>query len=231
MESVSDIPISMSFSKLNTYENCPKRFYYTYVAKDALPIVETEQMQRGTRIHSSLELYGRSGDEQYLTRESHKFKGIVSRINGGNGDKYYEYQMSITKDRNPCDWDSVSLWLRGIADVLVVDGANAVCLDYKTGKPKTDTTQLMIFALLTFCHFPEVESVASSFLWLANDTYTSVEYKRKWADSYWESLEQRINKVHKSVLNDDFPTRPTKLCNWCLAQKICPDAYEERRRR
>lgn len=227
----NEIPISMSFSKLNTYESCPKRFYYTYVAEDALPVVETEQMLRGTRVHNSLEHYGRTGDDSFLTAESSKYAGIVDRLKKSSGDRYYEHKMSISKDKNPCEWDSDALWLRGIADVLIVNGDLAVCLDYKTGKPKTDTSQLNIFALLTFCHFPEVQSVSSSFLWLANDAVTSVTHERKYADLYWTALEARIGRVHESVVNNDFPTRPTKLCNWCLAKKICPDAYEERRRR
>ena len=223
--------VSMSFSKLNNFENCPKRFYYTYIDTGALPQVETEQMKRGTRVHNSLELYGRTGDAQHLTTESKKYKDVVDRILSASGDKYYEFNMAITKSKDICSWDSPNLWLRGIADVLIVDGSTAHCLDYKTGKVKNDSTQLQIFSLLTFAHFPKVEEVNTGYLWLAHDELSAMTYSRSYLSSFWESIEARIDKVYEAIETDTFPTRPTKLCGWCQAKEICPDAYEERRRR
>lgn len=188
-------------------------------------------MAMGTRVHSNLENYAKSGDVTHLTPESNKYKNIVDRINSQSGDKYFEYMMAITADKAPCEWESEKLWFRGIADVLVVDGKTAYCLDYKTGKPKSDPTQLMIFSLLTFAHFPEVEEVNTSFLWLAFDHITSMPFKRQFANSYWEGIEARVARVHESEATNNYPTKPSKLCNWCAAKELCPDAYEERGRR
>jgi RecB family exonuclease len=221
----------MSFSKLNTFENCPKRFYYSYIDTEALPQVETEQMKRGTRVHTSLEMYGRTGDTAHLTAESRKYREIVDKILSADGDKYYEHNMAITKSKSPCSWDAESLWLRGIADLLVVNADKAFCFDYKTGKPKDDHTQLIIFSLLTFAHFPEVETVSTGYLWLSHDSLSAASYHRSESEYLWDSIEPRLNKVFDALNNNNFPTRPTRLCGWCQAKEICPDAYQERRRR
>jgi hypothetical protein len=223
-------PFPMSFSKLNTYEQCPKKFWHIYLDQ-TFPQRETEQMARGTRMHSSLEHYGKTGDIAKLTAETRKFKPMMDRVREVEGDKYYEHKMAITIDKTPCAWDDEILWFRGIADVLIVNGATAYCLDHKTGKPKHDATQLALFALLTFAHFPDVEEVKSSFLWLAYDDLSHTSYQRRFADDLWRGLETRLQYVQDDIETKTFMCKPSKLCGWCPAQDICEEAYEERSRR
>lgn len=222
-------PFSMSFSKLNTFENCAKRFFYTYI--EPLPQTTSYESAVGTRVHKALENYGRTGDATHLTEESIKHKRIVDNILSRNGDKYYEYQMAIAATKEPCAWDATELWFRGIADVLVVDGNLAFCLDYKTGKPKNDPTQLTLLALLTFAHFPSVEEVKSGFLWLAHDDLSITTYQRRYSDALWGALESRIQRAQEAVAKGEYPCTPTKLCGWCPAQDICEEAYREKRKR
>jgi len=224
----------LSFSRLNTFETCPQKFEYLYVTKQVKD-TDNEFTLYGTRVHSALEAYGRAAAgltdvtqaiEQLedATPDIAKHYPLVRRIAERPGTKYFEHQLSVRRDHTPCGWFDADVWLRGIADVLVVDGHRAWCLDWKTGKPKSDPTQLQLFAALIFEHFPEVDEVTTSFVWLAHDDITNATHQRRFAPSLWLSLEPRFVRVQESVDLGVFKTKPSGLCPYCPAKGICADA-------
>jgi predicted RecB family nuclease len=185
-------------------------------------------------VHEVLELYGKDELQKPLGLEAEqtlkKWGGLVDRIKSKKGEKYYEYQMAIDKGRNPTGWYDADAYFRSIADVLVVDGATAYCLDYKTGKVKDNPTQLQLFAAMVFAHFPEVQEVKTSFIWLKFDKVDNTTYKRDYLEALWNGLQPRLDMVKEVVDLGYFKTKPSGLCPWCPAQDICPDARLRGRR-
>lgn len=211
----------MSYSRLSTFENCPQQFDYLYVTKN-VQVVESEAMAYGTRVHEALEMYAKSRDEKYLTRETRKWKSLIDRLLEKKGTHLYEYQMAVTPELEPCDWMAKDVWLRGIADVLVVDGDTAYCLDWKTGKVRDNPTQLQLFACMVFLHFPEVKTVKTAFVWLNFDQVTDMVYKRSMFDPMWRNLMQRFDYAQETIDLGVFEAKPSGLCRWCAARDICP---------
>jgi predicted RecB family nuclease len=211
----------MSYSRLSTFENCPQQFDYLYVTKN-VQVVESEAMAYGTRVHEALEMYAKSRDEKYLTRETRKWKSLIDRLLEKKGTHLYEYQMAVTPELEPCDWMAKDVWLRGIADVLVVDGDTAYCLDWKTGKVRDNPTQLQLFACMVFLHFPEVKTVKTAFVWLKFDQVTDMVYKRSMFDPMWRNLMQRFDYAQETIDLGVFEAKPSGLCRWCAARDICP---------
>jgi len=211
----------MSYSRLSTFENCPQQFDYLYVTKN-VQVVESEAMAYGTRVHEALEMYAKSRDEKYLTRETRKWKSLIDRLLEKKGTHLYEYQMAVTPELEPCDWMAKDVWLRGIADVLVVDGDTAYCLDWKTGKVRDNPTQLQLFACMVFLHFPEVQTVKTAFVWLKFDQVTDMIYKRSMFDPMWRNLMQRFDYAQETIDLGVFEAKPSGLCRWCAARDICP---------
>ena len=211
----------MSYSRLSTFENCQQQFDYLYVTKN-VQVVESEAMAYGTRVHEALEMYAKSRDEKYLTRETKKWKSLIDRLLEKKGTHLYEYQMALTPELEPCDWMAKDVWLRGIADVLVVDGETAYCLDWKTGKVRDNPTQLQLFACMVFLHFPEVQTVKTAFVWLKFDQVTDMVYKRSMFDPMWHNLTQRFDYVQETIDLGVFEAKPSGLCRWCAAKDICP---------
>lgn len=211
----------MSYSRLSTFENCQQQFDYLYVTKN-VQVVESEAMAYGTRVHEALEMYAKSRDEKYLTRETRKWKSLIDRLLEKKGTHLYEYQMALTPELEPCDWMAKDVWLRGIADVLVVDGDTAYCLDWKTGKVRDNPTQLQLFACMVFLHFPEVQTVKTAFVWLKFDQVTDMIYKRSMFDPMWRNLMQRFDYVQETIDLGVFEAKPSGLCRWCAARDICP---------
>lgn len=220
--------VSMSYSRLSTFEQCPAKFDYLYVSKSVRDM-GSEASEYGNRVHEVLELYGKGElDHDSLSLEGkqtlEKWGELVDRINNKRGEKYYEYQMAVDQGLAPCDWFSDSAYIRSIADVLVVDGSRAYCLDYKTGKVKDNPTQLQLFAAMVFWHFPEVETVKTSFIWLMHKQTTDAEYKRKHLEALWNGLKPRFDHLVDTVDIGMFDTKPSGLCPWCPARDMCPDA-------
>jgi RecB family exonuclease len=218
----------LSFSRLSTFEQCPAQFDYLYVSK-RVQSTSNEAADYGDRVHKVLEAYGNGTlDEQTLSEEGRstlkQWGAVVDKITSRSGTKLYEHQMAVNRELKPVDWFASDVWIRSIADVLVVDGDTAYCLDYKTGKVKENPTQLQLFAAMVMWHFPEVNTVKTSFIWLKFNQTTNAKYERRFLDALWRGMEPRFDKVQEIIDLGVFNTKPSGLCPWCPAKAICPDA-------
>ena len=212
----------LSFSRLSTFESCESKFEFLYVTK-RVKDADNEFTVYGTRVHDALEKYGK-GEIDELPAEVEQWGGLVNKILAVPGDKYFEQQMALTYDLVPCDWFAADVWLRGIADVLIVNGKLAYCLDWKTGKVKENPTQLQLFAAMVFAHYPEVEEVKTSFVWLAHGQTTDAVFQRSKVQHIWNAIKPRLGRVQDAVDLGVFKSKPSPLCRWCPARELCGDA-------
>lgn len=218
----------LSFSRLSTFEQCQAQFDYLYVSKRVKNSMN-EASEYGDRVHKVLEAKGKGSlDESTLSLEGkqslERWGAVVDKITSRDGNKYFEHQMAVNRQLQPVDWFAKDVWIRSIADVLVVDGDTAYCLDYKTGKVKDNPTQLQLFAAMVMWHFPEVNTVKTSFIWLKFNEVTNAKYERRFLGALWGALEPRFTKVQEVIDLGVFSTKPSGLCPWCPAKDICPDA-------
>ena len=227
---LSKIPIS--YSRLSTFEQCGLKFEYLYITKQVVDL-GSEATNYGTRVHTALEVYGKElaiGDKQSATDkalagtngEAVLWFPLVDKIHAQQGDKYYEYKMSITADKKPCDWFASDVWLRSIADVLIVDGDKATILDWKSGKVRDNPSQMQIFAMMVMLHFPQVNTVKTSFVWLVYNKITNITFTRRMLDGLWSALSPRFDALQDAVDVGAFKAKPSPLCSWCAAKDICP---------
>ena len=230
----------LSFSRLSTFENCPAQFDYLYVSK-RVQNMSNEASEYGDRVHKVLEAYGLLGsDEERAVMRAEaaleekttlsKWAHIVDKILARPGQKLFEHQMAVNRQLQPVDWFAKDVWIRSIADVLVINGDTAYCLDYKTGKVKDNPTQLQLFAAMVMWLYPQVNTVKTSFIWLKFDDVTNAKYERRFLDSLWRALEPRFDKVQEVIDLGVFDTKPSGLCPWCPAKGFCPDARLKGRR-
>jgi hypothetical protein len=211
----------LSYSRVSTFKKCPAQFEALYVNKSVVDL-GSDATQYGERVHKSLEMYGRTGDEAELTRETKKWKNIVDSIKAQGGELHFEHKMSIDADCNPCGWFDEDVWFRGIADVLAIKDNRAYCGDYKTGKSRyEDAVQLQIFAALVMFTFPQVDIVRADFLWLVEDRHTQLTFDRVHLNTMWSRLTKQFDNIQEAVDLGVFVAKPSRLCNWCAAKDIC----------
>jgi CRISPR/Cas system-associated exonuclease Cas4 (RecB family) len=202
-----------SYSALKEYENCPKKYYEIRVAQN-YTVIPSEQMIYGTEVHKALEDYVKDGKE--LAVNYLRFKPAADALIDIPGEKYPEYEMALFRDKTPCDFANSNRWVRGIVDLLIVDGDYAFIVDYKTGSSKyPDPKQLRLMSLMTFAHFPNVNKIKAGLLFVMHGSFVTEEYTRDELDKSWAKFDGPLGRLDNSYDNNVWPPNPTPLCKYC----------------
>jgi CRISPR/Cas system-associated exonuclease Cas4 (RecB family) len=202
-----------SYSALKEYENCPKKYYEIRVAQN-YTVIPSEQMIYGTEVHKALEDYVKDGKE--LAVNYLRFKPAADALIDIPGEKYPEYEMALFRDKTPCDFADSNRWVRGIVDLLIVDGDYAFIVDYKTGSSKyPDPKQLRLMSLMTFAHFPNVNKIKAGLLFVMHGSFVTEEYTREELDKSWAKFDGPLGRLDNSYDNNVWPPNPTPLCKYC----------------
>ena len=213
-------PLTHSYSSIKMYENCPKRYLHERINKDVV-FEGSEATRYGERVHSDLE--NRLKNAVPLPEESKKHEELcVSLIElTKDAELLAERPLCLNANLTPTTWRASDAWLRSILDVLIIKDESAIVIDWKTGKRRVDFTQLDIFALQVFKHYPHIKSVKSSLVWLKENKLDCKTYKSNDTNLMWADLLARIEKINQSYITGNFPAKPSGLCPWCPAKNIC----------
>lgn len=201
------------YSKLKNFETCPKRHYEIDIAKN-FSDGEGEALVWGNRVHEAI------ADalirKMPLPAEMADYQKWLDRVQAGNGKLLVEQKFAITRDFQPTQWFGSNVWMRGICDALRVDGPVAIALDWKTGKMKIDSVQLMLMAQCIFAHHPQVRRIRTAFVWLQDDCETEETFDRNTIPREWVGLLPRVQELENAAKNMDYPAKPGRLCaRWC----------------
>ena len=202
-----------SFSKIKSFEQCPKKFYHLKVAKDYKE-PETEAMLYGTAVHEAAEEYIRDGKP--LPPEYEYIKAPLDSLNMKQGNKLCEYEMGLTADLEPCGFWDDDCWYRGIADLVILDEENktAWVIDYKTSKNTryADKGQLELMALCVFKHFPDIETVRGGLLFVVCNELIRETYGKESAGKLWEKWLADYNRMEQAWKKDVWNAHQSGLC-------------------
>jgi CRISPR/Cas system-associated exonuclease Cas4 (RecB family) len=202
-----------SFSSLKEYVNCPRQYQELKVLK-RYEKKATEQMLYGTVVHKACEDYvaeGKPLEKNYL-----RFKPVLDSLIEIPGTKYPEYEMALKADKTPCAFSDPTRWVRGIVDLLIVDGDHAFIVDYKTGSNRyPDPKQLKLMALMTFAHFPEVKIIKAGLLFVMHESFMDEQYTRDQIPKLWSYFSTDLERLNSSYENDIWNPNPSPLCGWC----------------
>jgi hypothetical protein len=205
--------IKWSYSGLKDFVNCPRQYNEVKVLK-RYEKKATVEMRYGTQVHSALEDYVKEGKP--LAKNYEHFGKQLDPLRDMEGVKYPEYRMALTINRQPCTFGAKDYWVRGIADLMVVDGDQGYIVDYKTGNNKyPDPKQLQLMALMGFEYFPEVTHFKAGLLFVAHNDFVTSEYQREKIDKYWDDFAPQLKRLQLSYENDVWQENPTPLCGWC----------------
>lgn len=204
-----------SFSSMSTFNNCPKQYELTYV-RPVIPYQETEATLWGTAVHEALEHYARDGVP--LTEKFLPYKKYADKILSLHGDPFFEKEFALTRNLEPCDFKDSAAWCRGIIDIGVINNDKAFAGDWKTGKVRPDSDQLMLFAGFVLQTYPQVESVKTAYIWLGAGKVTPKTYTRGDLPSIWEHFIRKAERLEAAYTSDKWHPKPSGLCNgWCGA--------------
>ncbi len=205
---------SWSFSALKTFETCPRKYHAEKVEK-LYPFEDTVHTIYGKKVHLACEEYIRDGKP--LPKGMEQFQDALDALNKIPGDKHCELEMALTADRQPTEFKAKEVWVRGIADLVIVNGDKARIVDYKTGSAKyPDKKQLELMSLMLFEYFPEVQEVKAALAFLLHDVVVKAKYQRDDAEKLWKKWESRTDILDAAFEHDNWPPNPNGLCRkWC----------------
>jgi len=210
------VKIQWSYSGLKDYKNCPRQFQQVKVLKNFTK-KQTQQMLYGTEVHKALEDYVRDGTP--LLKNYQRYQKQLDPLREMSGTKYPEHEMALTIDKQPCGFKDPNYWVRGIADLIVVDGDQGFIVDYKTGSNRyPDPKQLQLMALMGFKHFPEVKHFKAGLLFVAHEHFVTSEYAKDDEEKLWKDFWFDLERLRLSHENDHWMPNPTPLCGWCPVQ-------------
>lgn len=222
-----------SFSKFKNWVTCPKRYYEIDVQKNY--VEDTEQLKWGNEVHSAMAAaclhakgipcMGTGRDKVTaapLPATMAGYQKWIDVVKASPGTLLVERKYAITRQLQATSWFADNTWYRGICDLLMINNGIAVALDWKTGKVKPDSVQLMLMALCIFLHHPEVALVKTRFIWLQEDASTPETFTRDDLVRELSALIPRVNTLEKAHQTLTFPPNPGHLCRkWCPVTS-CP---------
>tara|TARA_R100001086_G_scaffold249970_1_gene192149 strand:+ start:315 stop:998 length:684 start_codon:yes stop_codon:yes gene_type:complete len=217
-----------SYSRLATFERCPKQFYYSSVAK-----IETPQhpaAERGTRIHDAAERYIK-GEDGVFPKDLLLFKEAFEDLQTGYqaGTVVVEEDWAFDIDWKPIGWDEENTWGRYKIDAYIQEPDRTVVIDFKTGRyagnEKTHEAQCALYAVATANRFPKVKNVQAELWYLDHGKISRHQFTKK-------DIKERKKNFHDramilSTATEFKPTPSLEACRWCHFGKagICRDVH------
>jgi hypothetical protein len=230
--------IPASHSSMDSYTQCPKKHYHLKIMKDVKE-APSEQMIWGIDVHQRCENNIKLG--QPLPANMKTYQWALDLVNGMKKSMgvWAELDVAITKEHTPTGFWDRDAWMRGKIDVLAMNEAHTSAFngDWKTGKVKPNSQQLLLSTLMCFDNYATLERVKTGFLWLAeadpakritqqlfikldNDTLQTTDDKGRpitmTFDEAWEPFVDTIEQMEWSLKHDTWPAKPSGLCKaWC----------------
>lgn len=219
-----------SFSKINSFLSCPRKFKYSYIDKIKVK-QEQYHLIRGKYIHHLLECYRNplkdsiKPHKQKIEDESVKEYKLLTAtfIASPTGQKYInqdcigrEIELAFDHKLSMCGYWDESCLFRGSIDRLNRINDSILCaVDWKTGKydPKRPpNNQLKFYALWCFMEYPEIKTVDCHYVYIETGNVTEYTYTRDDIKSLMKELLLKIKRIEKSRC---FIKNQTVLCEYC----------------
>lgn len=140
-----------------------------------------------------------------------------------------EELLAVDAAGQACDYDAPEAYMRGKADVLMIDGAVATIIDHKMqlNYETSDTFQMAIYAALVFMIYPYVEEVRTILHFAAPEMAfcgRAYRWTREAALQQYSiaqhliSLAEMGTGVEKKTLAE-----PGYYCQYCSVLHLCPE--------
>ncbi len=201
------------YSKLETFEKCPKKFEFQFIQK--LPQPGSPAMERGSKMHENIEAY-LNGWIQELMPECQSFQEAITALKAEKFTAEQAVGLDNAWNQLP-DWFDKRTWLRAKTDAMYLSGTHLVIIDFKSGKYRVPSTdQVELYAIVGSAMFPEAETVTAEYWYLD----TGETYSRDYTQAELKELRLKFEKrVAGLYSNETWKPQPSAECRWCPYSK------------
>lgn len=202
-----------SYSRLSTYEKCPKQFWYGYI--ENLPSFRPDPpaANRGKAIHTE--------GENYLLGKIHmyppSYQKVASHLMGLKMNKALpEMKMAVNAQWEAVDYKAPDAYFRGIIDVHYEhdEGKTVHVEDFKTGQVYPEHPQQMAdYVPLVAAQYPDAERFVTRLIYVDQGIVTPPKIiEKERLKPIRLMLDGRINIAEEETI---YPTKPGSACRWC----------------
>jgi CRISPR/Cas system-associated exonuclease Cas4 (RecB family) len=212
--------IVWSFSSLKTFQQCPKKYYHTKIARDIVE-PDTTATLYGKSAHTVAEEYIRDGKE--VPAQFEYMKPTLDVLSKLEGDKLCEVKLGLTKNLETCGFDATNVWWHGIADLVIINEGKQLAhsVDYKTSKNAryADTKQLDLVAAGLFAKFPKINRVKSALIFVVSKEFVKATHYREMMPKYLEKPAQDVARIEAALENGVWNPVSGPLCKFCAVRQ------------
>lgn len=217
---------SWSYSKFKNFDACPLRHKKVDLDKEFAD--SSMALDWGNEVHDAL--HKACAGAVPLPASMTQYQMWVDRYASpglcGPGKLYVEQKYAMKKDFTPTAWnDWGNGWVRGIVDLMRIDGSAARVVDWKTGKLLHDSRQLMINSQIIFANHPQVRRIKTEFVWLKEnsiDAVTTEIFDRATIHREWPPVLNQVKQMEHAAATNSYPPKPGKLCARYCPVLSCP---------
>lgn len=213
--------MALSFSRLDTYLQCPRKFESMYVTKDYPFENDSPALVKGKEIHSQLEdwMVAALKDSALpnLNAIAKNAVPIMTNILQNYTSISPENNLAINDKWEPVGWFDKDVYYRAVVDLMAMKSdTEAVVIDYKTGKVRDyeagDYAQLNLTAAMLFSIYPQLEVIKCYYLFVEHKKTSAVSFNR----NTLESLRAPFDKIHNEINTTEFfDPKVNKYCRFC----------------
>jgi len=242
--------INMSYSRLNTYEMCASKYYYTYIQKEERVFGPAATL--GNIIHNTLEdTVGGPLTEEILFERMHHHRGVLDPehqidkvlMDAGREmvlefiDRHEDEKFDILGKELPFELVIGSALIIGYIDLVTKDANGTIRItDYKSGKWEVaakrihEDLQVGLYALAASLMYPDTPVYAELY-YLRSGRRKGHLYTPEDLDGVYDVVLRKINEI---IEDQNFKATPeTRPCTFCdfAKTKVCPTGTARMRNR
>lgn len=219
--------IALSWSRISDWQQCPRKFYLKYVAKE-FPVEDPSKsphLVKGEMLHKQLEkyVYKRLNGEDVATFECHDIVRqtlpLVERFMMKFGKVWPERQVAVTYDFKPAEWFGKDVAFRAIWDLSGANPGHASIVDYKSGKVQDyadECGQLHLSAAMAKPIY-DVDCVDIFYAFIEFKIVKPPTPLRIEGDEFGH-IRGFFQRIYDTVNAErDWNARANQYCNWCPA--------------
>lgn len=218
------LPQPFSYSRLTTFEQCPKKFHAINIAKTA-PMESNEILDYGKEVHDAFANFLKHGKD--LPLHLKQYQKHLEPLRKAIGEKIVEQKLAVNPSFEPTGWMDRDVYCRVISDFTLLNKTKGLIWDHKTGKVYDDFTQLKLTALVMFMMVPELEEIVMAYFWTKTRQVTKETMTRAQVAEVWATFVPRLERYQHAFDHQEFPPKPNPYCRGCVVNKC---QYFEKRK-
>jgi len=242
--------MAISFSRLDTFERCPRSYELRYIEK--APEIKSSALDTGSKVHEAIDRYLkavramqvpqydkellRGIAEQYTTEDGTSVAGLLSKVDFNaiipiDLMQYSSVELKMTVDEawNPLQWDDPRGFYRGIVDAILYEPKTRklYITDWKTNRAlSANPLQLKSYAALAYANLAErldIQEFIVRFYYLRLGVAKEKSFNP--TEILWamDDVSVRLNNMLSA---DEYPPKLNEYCGYCSVRYSC-ELYKE----